>query len=309
MIGSQSFEKFRDLDALFVDKSLFIEDFINSPSQVDLILRPRRFSKSLNLSMLKSFFRIGTDPDLFRGLVIFERKIGAEESSSSNENVKTFMEEYCGKYPVLHLNLMHVHGSTWMEILRELWSAVQKMAEEHRSVIDLKYPGEDPFHFNKFFSDPPSEDFVKSSFSNLMQTLCEYHKKKVIVLIDEYDTPFNKTHREVFYAQTMEFLGEFLSSALNGNDALFKACIVGVGEVKMDWMSQCKHMTVHSYLNDKYSPYFGITVEEVRQLGVDEEALKHVMKWYGGYYFGDYQAKSVQYFGLERQAQHICQNS
>ncbi|RKP17806.1 hypothetical protein ROZALSC1DRAFT_23852 [Rozella allomycis CSF55] len=87
----------------------------------------------------------------------------------------------------------------------------------------------------------------------------------------------------------MEFLGEFLSSALNGNDALFKACIVGVGEVKMDWMSQCKHMTVHSYLNDKYSPYFGITVEEVRQLGVDEEALKHVMKWYGGYYFGDYQ--------------------
>ncbi|RKP16328.1 DUF1703-domain-containing protein, partial [Rozella allomycis CSF55] len=274
LVGSSSFEKFRRTNAVFVDKSHFIEEFINSGSIVEVILRPRRFSKSLNLSMLKSFFRLGTDPSLFEGLYIFEREL----KKRSIEKKKTFMEEYCGQYPVLHLDLKDVVGNTWEGALKKLWKAVRKMTKEHRYAYEQMRPGQNPYGFDIDDCPPPSEDFVQDSLSKLMALLHEYHKTQVIVLIDEYDTPLNNAHREGFYDQAIKFFYTFFSMALKDNDSLYKACIMGVAEIRGEGLMYClNNVIINSYLNGRYSSCFGFTMEEIRHLGVNEGELNDVI--------------------------------
>ncbi|EPZ31483.1 AAA-ATPase-like domain-containing protein [Rozella allomycis CSF55] len=270
LADSSSFDQYRKSDAFFVDKSLFIEEFINNGCEVDVILRPRGFGKSLNLSMLKSFFRIGNDPSLFKDLKINEKK--------------ELMEKYCGTYPVVHLDLKDVVGSTWESTLTKLWQAVQRMAEEHRDVIDQTYHGKDMYLRDDLKSDPP-----RRCLSNLINILRKYYKQRVIVLIDEYDAPLENAHREGFFEQAIDFFWSFFSAALKGNDSLEKACVMGMFEIRKDgiMMSQFDNFVVHSYSNMRYSSCFGFTLEEVRQLGLDEGDVEKAMNLYDGYYFRD----------------------
>ncbi|RKP17441.1 DUF1703-domain-containing protein [Rozella allomycis CSF55] len=233
--------------------------------------------------MLKSFFRLGTDPSLFEGLYIFERELSIEKK-------KTFMEEYCGQYPVLHLDLKDVVGNTWEETLKKLWKAVRKMAEEHRDVYERMRPGQNPYGFDIDDCPPPSEDFVQDSLSKLMELLHEYHKTQVIVLIDEYDTPLNNAQRKGFYDQAIKFFYTFFSMALKDNDSLYKACIMGVAEIRGEGLMYClNNVIINSFLDKDYSSCFGFTLAEIRQLGVNEGELNDVIHWYNGYYFGNSQ--------------------
>ncbi|RKP19439.1 hypothetical protein ROZALSC1DRAFT_28956, partial [Rozella allomycis CSF55] len=271
LVDSSSFEDYRKKSAYYVDKSLFIEEFINSGYKVEVILRPRRFGKSLNLSMLKSFFHIGSDPNLFKDLKIYEKK--------------ELMEKYCGKYPVVHLDLKDVVGSSFEECLDQLWKEFKRMVEPHQAVIKSAYPGQDVYGIYKRTSPRPCTGTLSGFLKMVMKILCEYYKQRVIVLVDEYDAPLNNAQKEGFFDQTIDFFWRLFSEALKDNDDVLKnACIMGVFEIRASGLSpQFDNFVVHSYSDMRYSSCFGFTLEEVRQLGFDEGDVEKAMNLYDGF--------------------------
>ncbi|EPZ32219.1 DUF1703-domain-containing protein [Rozella allomycis CSF55] len=294
LVGPSSFEEFRQTNAVFVDKTHFIEEFIQSASEVDIILRPRRFGKSLNLSMLNSFFSIGTNPNLFKGLYIFDREFEVDKgpfTSSKKRKVEdqgTFMEKYCGKYPVIHMNLKDATGKSFEECIDGLWEVVKVSARPHHEAMKGVCPNDPLYGMYKESSSTPKLTNVRKCLAMLMKILYEYHKTQVIVLIDEYDAPLNNAHRKGFYDEAIDFFVSFFSMALKDNNALYKACLMGILEIRgTDILSSWNNVTIYSFLDDKYSSCFGFTLEEVRQLGVDEEELNEVVHWYNGYHFGN----------------------
>ena len=278
-IGVDDFKKVRE-NYYFVDKTDFIRQLIDSHSDVTLITRPRRFGKTLTMSMLEYFFSIDRKKEsqgLFSGLSI-------EKSGTAYMN-------HLGAHPIIFISLKNVSGDTWESIVKSLGFA---LADLYRSFNYLSQSAvvDDSLkiYLQKVIYENATQDELAVSLLRLTTMLHQHYGKPVILLIDEYDAPIQQAWERGFYGECIRFMRQFLGSALKTNASLDFAVLTGVLRIaKESIFSGLNNLDVCSILRDKYSTVFGFTPEEVAKLTEDigkPEVLPELKQWYDGYRFG-----------------------
>ena len=277
-VGIDSFEKLRREDFYYVDKTRLIIDLLKNWGEVNLFTRPRRFGKTLNMSMLKSFFEIGTDKTLFDGLAISEEK--------------ELCEAYMGKFPVVFVSLKDVDGLTFenaygklRDILRAEISRLSFLMQSEQIEEDDKYS------FERFLREQDTLDDVQKSLKMLSSLLYQHYGQKVILLIDEYDVPLDKAFQHGYYKEMVALIRSLFSRALKTNDFLQFAVLTGCLRVsKESIFTGLNNFDVNSIIDVEHDEQFGFTEAEVQELlqYYDRETAAPVMKaWYDGYRFGN----------------------
>ena len=277
-VGIDSFEKLRREDFYYVDKTRLIIDLLKNWGEVNLFTRPRRFGKTLNMSMLKSFFEIGTDKTLFDGLAISEEK--------------ELCEAYMGKFPVVFVSLKDVDGLTFenaygklRDILRAEISRLSFLMQSEQIEEDDKYS------FERFLREQDTLDDVQKSLKMLSSLLYQHYGQKVILLIDEYDVPLDKAFQHGYYKEMVALIRSLFSRALKTNDFLQFAVLTGCLRVsKESIFTGLNNFDVNSIIDVEHDEQFGFTEAEVQEIlqYYDREAAAPVMKaWYDGYRFGN----------------------
>ena len=276
-IGVDNFKEVIESDYCYVDKTDLIDDILNRGAKVNLFPRPRRFGKTLTISMLENYFNIKKkeeNKDLFKGLKI--------ESSSS------MVKETQGKYPVISLNLKSVKDLSWEMELNKLKEKMSELYYENIEVFDTLNETEKT-DYKAVLSKNASSTVYQLSLKKLSQYLMRYYKQPVIILIDEYDAPIENGFINGFYDDVINFMRNFLGEALKTNDNLKFACLTGILRVsKESIFSGLNNIKIYSILDKQYSEYFGFLPQEVDIL-LDEygvENKEEVKKWYDGYNFG-----------------------
>ncbi len=279
LIGSSDFKEMIETGAYYVDKSLFIEEVIDASDKVILIPRPRRFGKTLNMTMLRYFFNI-QEPEnsqLFTHLKIWQ----------SDEEIKAEQ----GKYPVIYISFKDAKAETWEECYALIKSEIIKSFQEHRYLLDSGVLYEEEVTVYKSILNKSGD---KSDYKNSMKFLSDYlhryHKSKVVILTDEYDTPIQSAYPE-FYKTAIDFIRGFMSGAYKDNYNLYKGVITGILRVsKESIFSGLNNIGVFSVLQDEFSDKFGFTETEVSELidymQIDKSLYHKVQAWYDGYKFG-----------------------
>lgn len=279
-IGVDDFKEVRE-KYYFVDKTNFIKELIDAHSKVTLITRPRRFGKTLTMSMLEYFFSVDKkdiSANLFSGLSI-------------EKNGKAYMA-YRGKSPVISISLKNIQQSSWKSTLNFLSIFLQDVYSKFNYLYDNKNIN-DAYkeYFYKILHGKGTEEDLMVALYRLTQMLCCYYAKPVIVLIDEYDAPIQKAWECGFYDECIGFMRQFLGTVLKTNDALDFAILTGVLRIaKESIFSGLNNLDVCSVLRDKYSDVFGFTSDNVAQMVRDlniPNALPELKKWYDGYRFGN----------------------
>ncbi len=277
-IGVDNFSQLRNEDYYYIDKTGWISDLLNNRGLVNLFTRPRRFGKSLNMSMLQSFFEIGTDKRLFNGLAV------------SHE--KEFCEKYMGQYPVVFISLKDVDGSTFEAAYDQLREIIRTEASRLDVISDS--PKIKDFELNSYRRIVNEEDNVtdiKNSLKMLSRLLEKHYGKKVIILIDEYDVPLDKAYTNGYYPQMIEIIRALYGSSLKSNNSLFFAVLTGCLRIsKESIFTGLNNLKVRSITDPQYDEYFGFTDEEVKKILTDcnlEDHYKEIQQWYDGYLFGE----------------------
>ena len=276
-VGIDSFEKLRREDFYYVDKTRLIIDLLKNWGEVNLFTRPRRFGKTLNMSMLKSFFEIGTDKTLFDGLAISEEK--------------ELCEAYMGKFPVVFVSLKDVDGLTFenaygklRDILRAEISRLSFLMQSEQIEEDDKYS------FERFLREQDTPDDVQKSLKMLSGLLYQHYGQKVILLIDEYDVPLDKAFQHGYYKEMVALIRSLFSRALKTNDFLQFAVLTGCLRVsKESIFTGLNNFKVLSIADSRFDEHFGFTDAEVKQLLEDYGLSDHydeTKDWYDGYRFG-----------------------
>ena len=276
-VGIEDFKELREENFYYIDKTGLIRDLLNSWGKVNLFTRPRRFGKTLNMSMLKNFLEIGADKALFDGLAI------AEETE--------LCETYMGKFPVVFLSLKSVEGLTFEDayemlrrVLRSEMLRLSFLAESDRISEKEKYS------FRRFLDEQDTREDVQDSLKMLSGLLYGYYGRKVILLIDEYDVPLDKAFQHGYYREMTALIRSLFSQALKTNDALYFAVLTGCLRVsKESIFTGLNNFKVLSVADARYDEHFGFTDAEVKQLLKDyclEGHLKETKEWYNGYRFG-----------------------
>ena len=275
-IGIDDFRKIIKEDCYYVDKTKFIEAVLEDASNVKLFTRPRRFGKTLNMSMLKYFFDVRDSDEnrkLFNGLDI-------EKSRYINEQ---------GKYPTILISLKSIKYETWEESLEQLKSLLSNLYNEFEYIRECLNESEIEL-FNDIWFKKENGEYA-NSLKNLTSFLYKYYKKEVILLIDEYDIPLITAHKYGYYDEIINFYKIFLGEALKTNQYLKMGVLTGIIRViKTGIFSDLNNLKVYSILEKKYSEFFGFTEEEVKkalQYFNIEEELANVKYWYDGYKFGN----------------------
>ena len=275
-IGIDDFRKIIKEDCYYVDKTKFIEAVLEDASNVKLFTRPRRFGKTLNMSMLKYFFGVRDSEEnrkLFNGLDI-------EKSKYINEQ---------GKYPTILISLKSIKYETWEESLEQLKSLLSNLYNEFEYIRECLNESEIEL-FNDIWFKKENGEYA-NSLKNLTSFLYKYYKKEVILLIDEYDIPLITAHKYGYYNEIINFYKIFLGEALKTNQYLKMGVLTGIIRViKTGIFSDLNNLKVYSILEKKYSEFFGFTEEEVKkalQYFNIEEELTNVKYWYDGYKFGN----------------------
>ena len=275
-IGIDDFRKIIKEDCYYVDKTKFIEAVLEDASNVKLFTRPRRFGKTLNMSMLKYFFDVRDSEEnrkLFNGL-------GIEKSKYIDEQ---------GKYPTILISLKSIKYETWEESLEQLKSLVSNLYNEFEYIRECLNESEIEL-FNDIWFKKENGEYA-NSLKNLTSFLYKYYKKEVILLIDEYDIPLITAHKYGYYDEIINFYKIFLGEALKTNQYLKMGVLTGIIRViKTGIFSDLNNLKVYSILEKKYSEFFGFTEEEVKkalQYFNIEEELANVKYWYDGYKFGN----------------------
>ena len=276
-VGIDSFEKLRREDFYYVDKSRMIVDLMANWGEVNLFTRPRRFGKTLNMSMLKCFFEIGTDKSLFDGLRVSEEK--------------ALCETYMGKYPVVFVSLKGVDGLTFEDAYRRLRGIIR---EEALRLSFLKYSEEldadDLRSFLRILSEEDTSADMVSSLRMLCSLLEKHYGQKPILLIDEYDVPLDKAYYHGYYPQMIDLIRAMFQAALKTNSSLFFAVLTGCLRVsKESIFTGLNNLMVHSISDPSFDEYFGFTDEEVGKMLSDyglEAHHQEAREWYDGYRFG-----------------------
>ena len=275
-IGIDDFRKIIKEDCYYVDKTKFIEDVLQDASNVKLFTRPRRFGKTLNMSMLKYFFDVRESEEnreLFNGLDIEKSKYIDEQ----------------GKYPTILISLKSIKYETWEESLEQLKSLISNLYNEFEYIRESLNESEIEL-FNDIWFKKENGEYA-NSLKNLTSFLYKYYKKEVILLIDEYDIPLITAHKYGYYDEIINFYKIFLGEALKTNQYLKMGVLTGIIRViRTGIFSDLNNLKVYSILEKKYSDFFGFTEEEVKealQFFDIEEELVNVKYWYDGYKFGD----------------------
>ncbi len=276
-VGIDSFEKLRREDFYYVDKTGLIAELLQNWGEVNLFTRPRRFGKTLNMSMLKAFLEIGGDKTLFQGLSILQNK--------------ELCENYMGKFPLVFLSLKGVDGLTFETAYHSLGEIIRQEAlrlqflgsSEKLTAHELK-------SLERIWNDDYGEMDIRNSLLMLSTLLEKHYGQKVILLIDEYDVPLDKAYAHGYYEQMIDLIRAMFSGALKTNDSLFFAVLTGCLRVsKESIFTGLNNMMVHSISDVGFQEYFGFTDEEVRQILLDyglEEHYAQIREWYDGYRFG-----------------------
>ena len=276
-VGIDSFEKLRREDFYYIDKTGLIRDLLNNWGEVNLFTRPRRFGKTLNMSMLKSFFEIGADKTLFDGLLI------------SRETA--LCEEYQGKFPVVFVSLKGVDGLTFEDaygmlrrIIRAEVSRLQMLLDSERISEDDKKP------LKRILKEEDTKDDIQNSLKMLSFLLYQHYGQKTVLLIDEYDVPLDKAYHYGYYREMVALIRGLFGQALKTNEYLQFAVLTGCLRVaKESIFTGLNNFDVNSIVDARYDEHFGFTNQEVLQLlsdyGLDEHAAE-MKAWYDGYRFG-----------------------
>ena len=275
-VGIENFEDIIKDNYYYVDKSMLIEDILVNRAAVTLFTRPRRFGKTLNMSMIKYFFDVRNKDEnrkLFEGLKIF----GSE-----------YMKEQ-GKYPVIFVSLKDLRADTWegtFENLKSFISDLYAEFEDMREIMNKR----DKIKFDKIFYEEEKGDY-ETSLKLLSNYIYKYYGKKVIILIDEYDAPIINAFDKGYYDEAINFFQVFYSSALKTNDSLKYGILTGITRIiKEGIFSGLNNLYVNTILSKNYSEYFGILENEVIEM-LDYFQMKYKTKevkdWYNGYRFGD----------------------
>ena len=276
-VGIENFEEIRTEGFYYVDKTGLIRDLLNNWGKVNLFTRPRRFGKTLNMSMLKSFFEIGSNRTLFDGLAI------------SRETA--LCEAHMGRFPVVFVSLKGVDGLTFDEaygmlrrILRSEFSRLGFLKQSERIAEDDKRP------FERFLKEQDTMDDVQESLKMLSSLLYQHYGQKTILLIDEYDVPLDKAFQHGYYKEMVALIRSLFGQALKTNDYLQFAVLTGCLRVsKESIFTGLNNFKVLSITDSRFDEHFGFTDAEVKALLDDYNLTAHyseTREWYDGYRFG-----------------------
>ena len=278
-VGVENFERIIKDGYYYVDKSLLIEKILENRTPVTLFTRPRRFGKTLNMSMFKYFFDIENKEEnrkLFENLKISDSKYMSEQ----------------GKYPVIFISLKDLKENSWEECLESLKDIMYKVFNEYEFLKE-KLNFVEKRQFDKIWKMTGNEKNFKTSLLDLSKYLNKYYSKKVIVLIDEYDSPIINAFDKGYYNEAIEFFQVFYSSALKTNDSLKYGILTGITRIiKEGIFSGLNNLYVNTVLSKNYAEYFGLLESEVIEM-LDYFNMKYkieeVRSWYNGYLFGNEQ--------------------
>ena len=282
-IGISDFKKIIEDNYLFVDKSELIKEFWESQAQTILMPRPRRFGKTLNMSMIKYFFTNGAEQEdiaenrkLFNGLKI-----------EKHEDIMAL----CGKYPMIYLSFKDEKHSSFEAFKESIEKLMSELYIEHKHCYqNSKMDIADEEYFRKIHRSEASMTQIASCIKNLSRYLSQYYGKKVIILIDEYDVPIQAAYMHGYYDEAIGFMRNLLSGAFKDNIYLEKAMITGILRVsKESIFSGLNNIKVCSILSRGFNDKFGFTEDEVLKLSRDygvESEISNIKDWYNGYYFG-----------------------
>ena len=276
-VGIEDFERIINEDYYYVDKTMLIEELLINRAPVTLFTRPRRFGKTLNMSMLRYFFDVKDK----------------EENKKLFENLKIYDSEYMseqGKYPVIFVSLKDLKEDTWEECLESIKDIMYKIFNEY-SFLREKLNIVEKRQFDKIWEITGNERNFKTSLLDLSNYLNKYYGEKVIILIDEYDVPIINAFDKGYYNEAINFFQTFYSSALKTNNSLKYGVLTGITRIiKEGIFSGLNNLYVNTILSKDYSEYFGLLENEVIEM-LEYFDMKYkieeVREWYNGYIFGE----------------------
>lgn len=277
-IGIENFEKLQTEDFYYIDKTNLIKELLTGLAEVTLFTRPRRFGKSLNMSMLKYFFELGTDKKLFSKLKI------SEETA--------LCEEYMGKYPVISVSLKGMNAGNYEKALEMAVEVIRSEARRFQYLLDSeRLTSYDKEAFIALLQEDMKEGTLCSSLKVLSELLKKHHGSKVILLIDEYDVPLAKAFERGYYDQMVLFIRNMFEYALKTNESLKFAVLTGCMQIsKESIFTGLNNLKVLSVAEVQFDEAFGFTDKEVRELLEYYELSDHyneIKEWYDGYQFGN----------------------
>lgn len=281
-LGIENFEQIRREDFYYVDKTCLIQNLVENWGQVNLFTRPRRFGKSMNMSMLKSFFEIGADSELFQGLAI-----ATEEE---------LCKKYMGQFPVISISLKSVNGNDFETARAMLFDEIRMEAQRYQFLIDSDKLTEIDKNIylqladSQVTLDATQDNILMNGLRNLSTLLEKHYAHKVIILIDEYDVPLDKAYQMGFYDKMANLIRNVFNQALKTNDSLYFAVMTGCLRVsKESIFTGLNNLRILSITDVQFDEYFGFTDQEVRNLlqYYDlEDSYDTIRAWYDGYHFG-----------------------
>ena len=276
-VGIEDFERIINEDYCYVDKTMLIEELLINRAPVTLFTKPRRFGKTLNMSMIRYFFDVKNK----------------KENRKLFENLKIYNSEYMseqGKYPVIFISLKDLKGDTWEKCFENLKKTMYKIFNKYEFVRE-KLNIVEKRQFDKIWEMRDSKQSFKTSLLDLSNYLNKYYGEKVIILIDEYDAPIINAFDKGYYNEAMNFFQTFYSSALKTNNSLKYGVLTGITRVIKEGMfSGLNNLYVNTILSKDYSEYFGLLENEVIEM-LEYFDMKYkieeVREWYNGYIFGE----------------------
>ena len=275
-VGIENFEDIRRSGFYYIDKTMLIEQTLNNWSKVTLFTRPRRFGKTLGMSMLRSFFEIGTDKSLFDGLYISQNK--------------SLCDEHMGKYPVIFLTLKGVEGLTFAKAKSMLSEIIKDEADRHYILNSSEtLTSVDRESFMKILTG--NEENIENSLKTLSRLLYKHYGQKVVILIDEYDVPLDKAYQNGYYHEMVSLIRGLFGQALKTNDYLQFAILTGCLRIsKESIFTGLNNFKVLSIMDTRFDEQFGFTDSEVDELLAAYNLDSHfteIKEWYDGYHFGN----------------------
>ena len=282
-VGIENFEEIRKNRFYYIDKTRFIEQLVTAGGKVTLFTRPRRFGKTLNMSMLRCFFEIGADASLFDGLYIAENRV--------------LCKEHMGKYPVIFLSIKSVEGRTFEDAGYRMMELIGMEAERFGFLAESEYlSGNERNRYKAMVSlhngaNAMDEKILISSLRILSQLLYKHFGQKALILIDEYDVPLDKAFQNGYYHEMVSLIRGLFGMALKTNDSLAFSVLTGCLRItKESIFTGLNNFKVLSILDVRFDEQFGFTDHEVRKILEDynlESHLEETKEWYDGYHFGN----------------------
>ena len=276
-VGIENFEEIFKESFYYIDKTDMIKDLLNNWGKVNLFTRPRRFGKSLNMSMLKNFFEIGSDPSLFEGLKI------SEETA--------LCQEYMGRFPVISISLKGIGAGNYQTARNLIVKIINEEARRLQFLMDSRnLSGRDKELFTQLMEKDMTDETLMFSLREFSELLYKHYGKKVIILIDEYDVPLAKANEQGYYDEMIFLIRNMFEQALKTNEYLYFAVLTGCLRVaKESIFTGLNNLKVLSVTSVRFDEYFGFTDDEVQEMltyyGLSEK-YQTVKDWYDGYRFG-----------------------